>query len=305
MHKKQFSQAFGFYIIYPLLWSISWLPLWALYRISDFLFLLIAAFGYRRSVITSNLKRAYPGQDRRFIRNIRIRFYRHFCDMIVETIALMHISPKKIQRRVEFVNLDLIQKSIDNERDAVAVIGHYGNWEWVPTINMALPSNIIACSVYRPLKNNYFDRLMIRLRSPFNTINFPLKNTVKEIIKMKQTDQRFIIGLIADQSPSKFELQFWTSFLTQKTPIILGPEKLCKLANADLFFWQMEKIKRGRYRITVLPYPGDVKTDPEFSATKWHVKQLENQIYRQPEIWLWSHKRWKYQHLYDGQTYEI
>lgn len=305
MQKKQYTQALGFYLIYPLLWTISRLPLWVLYRLSDFLFVLVATIGYRRSVITSNLNRAYPGKDHRFIRSIRIRFYRHFCDMIVETIALMHINPKKIEQRIEFVNFEAIHQSIERGRDVVAVVGHFGNWEWVPAINMGLPPHVIACSVYRPLKNNHFDRLMIRLRSPFKTINFPLKNTVKEIVRMKRANQRFVLGLIADQSPSKYELQFWTSFLTQKTPIILGPEKMCKLADADLFFWKMEKVKRGRYRLTVVPYPGNVKTDPEFAATKWHVKQLEDQIYRQPEIWLWSHKRWKYQHLYDGQAYEI
>lgn len=302
MHKKSIKQAIGFYAIYPFLWTIGWLPLWFLYRLSDMFFILVAGFGYRRSIITSNLKRAFPGKSNQFIRKIRIKFYRHFCDLFVETIALMHGNPERILKRVEFVDLHLINEALERGRDVVVVVGHYGNWEWVPTINLKI--NAAGCSVYRPLKNPYFDRFMIQLRSLFNSTNFPLKSTVKEIVKMKQANRRFLLGLIADQSPSKYELQFWTTFLTQKTPIILGPEKLCKLADADLFFWQMDKTKRGKYRLTMIPYKGNIKTDAEFSATKWHVKQLEEQIYRKPELWLWSHKRWKYQHLYDGQTFE-
>lgn len=304
MSKNKFKQALGFYCIYPIIWSLSWLPLWVLYRLSDVFFLLVASVGYRRSVVTSNLKRAFPDKNNDFIRKVRIRFYRHFCDLFVETIALIQTNPQKILKRVEFKNLDLIHESLKNGHDVISVIGHYGNWEWVPTINLQLPNNIVGCSVYRPLKNTYFDRFMVNLRSPFKSINFPLKSTVKEIVKMKQTNQRFVLGLIADQSPSKYELQFWTTFLTQRTPIILGPEKLGKLTGADLYFWQMDKIKRGHYCLTVLKYPGNIKTDPEFAFTKWHVKQLEEQIYRNPEYWLWSHKRWKYQYLYDGQTFE-
>ncbi|WP_305047367.1 LpxL/LpxP family acyltransferase [Geofilum rubicundum] len=39
-------------------------------------------------------------------------------------------------------------------------------------------------------------------------------------------------------------------------------------------------------------------TAPEFAITEWQVRLLEQQIIEQPEYWLWSHKRWKYQHLY-------
>ncbi len=302
MQKKRISQALTFYAIYPLIWTISWLPLWCLYRFSDLFFILVAAVGYRREVITSNLKRAFPDKNKQFIRKTRIKFYRHFCDLFIETIALMHANPHKIQKRVELVNFHLINEALDNKKDIIGVVGHYGNWEWIPTINLVI--NASGCSVYRPLKDPYFDRFMIHLRSLFNSTNFPLKSTVKEIIKMKQSNQRFVLGLIADQSPSTFELQFWTTFLTQKTPVLLGPEKLCKLADTELFFFRMDKLRRGKYQLTAVPYPGNVKTDAEFTATKWHVKQLEDQIYRKPELWLWSHKRWKYQHLYNGQAFE-
>lgn len=302
MQKGHIKQALSFYAIYPLLWMIAWLPFWMLYRLSDFFFLFVAGFGYRSKVITSNLKRAYPDASDEFIRKTRIKFYRHFCDLFVETIVLMHIKPEKILKRVQIENFHLINDTLNKGRDLVTVVGHYGNWEWFPAINLKIDA--AGCSVYRPLKDPYFDRFMLKLRSLFNSTNFPLNSTVKEIIRMKRANRRFLLGLIADQSPASNELQFWTTFLTQKTPVILGPEKLCKMADADLFFFQMDKTSRGQYRVTVIPYPGNVKTDPEYAPTKWHVRQLEEQIYRKPELWLWSHKKWKYQHLYNGQTFE-
>jgi Kdo2-lipid IVA lauroyltransferase/acyltransferase len=303
MQKKQAKQAITFYALYPVFWVIAWLPFWALYRLSDLFFLFVAGFGYRRKIITDNLRRAYPGENDAFIRKIRIKFYRHFCDLFMETIVLLHINPKKILQRVELVDFHLVTEAFARGRDAVSVVGHYGNWEWFPSVNFLI-GEAAGCSVYRPLKDPYFDRFMLRLRSAFHTTNLPLNSTVKEIVKLKRANRRFLLGLVSDQSPSKYELQFWTTFLTQKTPVILGPEKLCKMADVDMFFFRMDKTSRGRYRVTVVPYPGNIKTDPEYTATKWHVKQLEDQIYRKPELWLWSHKRWKYQKYFKDQHFE-
>lgn len=296
MAKSTLSSAIGFYAGYPFLWLTGWLPLWLLYGVSDLFFLLVAATGYRRKVITGNLKKAFPEKSAAEIQKIRLRFYRHFCDIFVETLVLQHISPKKIQKRVKLVNPGLLQNMLDEGHDIVAVLGHYGNWEWIPVASLSL--DVVGLSVYRPLKNKYFDRFMLQLRGIFGSKNIPLNATAREIVKYKRSQQRFILGLISDQSPSKNELHYWTNFLNQNTPIILGPEKMAKLVKAKIVYWKMEKLKRGHYQITFLPYEGDVASAPEFAITEWQVRLLEQQIRQQPEYWLWSHKRWKYQHLY-------
>ncbi|MDR2928467.1 MAG: lysophospholipid acyltransferase family protein [Cytophagaceae bacterium] len=295
MNKKKLMQAIGFYSVYPLLWLLGWFPLWMLYRISDFLFLIVAAFGYRRKVITDNLHRAFPHKSNREICRIRVKFYRHLCDTMMETVCMSHINPKKIMRRIEFVNYALVNESTQSGKDVIVAVGHYGCWEWMSSI-----SNLFIAegySVYRPLKNVHFDKYMIRLRSIFKCRVFPMKNTVREIVKLKRENRRFVLGLIADQSPSVYELQYWTTFLTQDTPIITGPEKMARLVNADFYFWGMEKTGRGRYRMTVTPYPADIATAKEYDPTEWQVKMLEQEIINAPEYWLWSHRRWKYQHL--------
>lgn len=296
MAKSTISSAVGFYLGYPFLWLIGWLPLGLLYGVSDLFYLLVAAVGYRRKVITGNLQKSFPEKSAAEIQKIRLRFYRHFCDLFVETLILQHISPKKIQKRVKLVNLEVLQTMLDEGHDVVAVLGHYGNWEWIPVSSLSIDA--VGLSVYRPLKNVYFDRFMLQLRGLFGSRNIPLKATAREIVKYKRSQQRFVLGLISDQSPSKQELHYWTTFLNQNTPIILGPEKMAKLAKAKIVYWKMEKLKRGQYQITFIPYEGDVTTAPEFAITEWQVRLLEQQIVQQPEYWLWSHKRWKYQHLY-------
>lgn len=301
MSKKKVKEKIGYQLYFALLKPLSILPMPILYLISDVLFLIIGIAGYRRKVITSNLKRAFPQKTAREIRKIRIQFYRHFCDIFVETIALQSISTKTLKKRVKVINPEIIQNSIDQGKDVIAVLGHYCNWEWAPTASLYL-QNTQGAAVYRPLKNRAFDQFMLKLRDKFNSLNVPMKNIVRQVAQFKKENQSFVLGLISDQSPSKYEMNYWTHFLTQNTPIILGPEKMAKLAKADFVYWKMEKVKRGYYQITFIPYPGNVLTDKEFEATEWHVRQLEAQIIEKPQYWLWSHKRWKYQHLFDPNT---
>ncbi len=289
-------QAVGFYLVYPLLWVLSWLPMFVLYRLSDFLFLIILIVGYRKKIINDNLSRAFPDKSPKDLRKIRLRFYRHFCDLIVETIVIENIPLEEMKFRLRAVNPEIIEEYLNEGKDIIAVLGHYGNWEWVPSINLSF--QVAGISVYRPLKNPYFDRYMLRLRNRFGTINVEKKLTAREVIQHKRKNVRFVLGLICDQSPGKNELDYWTSFLGQNTPIILGPEKMARLTDAVVLFWDMEKIKRGQYQLSFIPFPGDVKTAEEFEITEWHVRMLERQIRKKPEYWLWSHRRWKHQHLY-------
>jgi KDO2-lipid IV(A) lauroyltransferase len=135
---------------------------------------------------------------------------------------------------------------------------------------------------------------MLKLRGKWGTKNFTMSDTIREIIKLKRKNTRFIIGLIADQSPRKKTLNYWTKFLNQNTAIILGPEKIAKSTKSPVVYLDMQRVKRGYYEVTVLPVVEDPVNTKEFEITEKHLRLLEGAIIKKPENWLWSHKRWKY-----------
>ena len=50
-----------FYLTYPLIWLISRLPMFILYLISDFFYVLLYyVFGYRKEVVLKNISYAFP-----------------------------------------------------------------------------------------------------------------------------------------------------------------------------------------------------------------------------------------------------
>ncbi len=124
--------AIGYYIFYGINWVLSFLPLWILYLISDFIYLLLFYFpSYRRKVVETNLKNSFPEKTPAEIRLIEKKFYKHLADLFIETFKLTpHVA--KMSRISDFTysNLGIIDKLRDEKRDIIAVLGHYNNWEW-------------------------------------------------------------------------------------------------------------------------------------------------------------------------------
>ena len=103
-------QLLAYILIYPILWLVSILPFRLLYTVSDLLYLLMYnIFGYRKQTVIENIKLVFPKKSDLEVKRITKKFYKHFCDMILESIKSMHISRKSMQERFTFKNIDLIK----------------------------------------------------------------------------------------------------------------------------------------------------------------------------------------------------
>ena len=78
------------------------LPMWALYILSDILYVLVyKVVRYRVKVVRQNMKASFPDKSDTELRRLEREFYHHFADYVVETIKLAHISLEELQRRKE------------------------------------------------------------------------------------------------------------------------------------------------------------------------------------------------------------
>lgn len=270
----------------------SLLPFWVLYGISDFFYVIVRLIGYRKDVIEENLSYSFPEKSKEEIVEIRNKFYRHFSDLFVETIKLQTMSVRSINKRIEFVNIECLDKIHDEGRDVQLVTGHYGTWEWPSVANSYMKSQF--CAIYKPLHNKAFDKYFVELRSKKGTLNFSMKNVFKDIINLKRNNTRYVLGVIADQTPGKPEIQYVTAFLNQNTPAHLGLEKMAKKLNDPVVFMKVEKIKRGYYKVIFTPIISNPQDTEKYEITNTAMKYIEDMIVEKPEYYLWSHKRWKH-----------
>ncbi len=100
--------------------------------------------------------------------------------------------------------------------------------------------------------------------------------------------------LVGDQTAVMHEVNYFTSFLNQPTAVFLGIEKISKAVDAVVVFYDMKRVKRGYYTYTLVPLTENAKQTAEYEITDAHVHYLEEMIRREPQYWLWSHRRWKF-----------
>ena len=120
-----------------LLRVLSYLPLWLLYIISDFLYIFIYYLvRYRRKIVYLNLGNSFPDKSKKEISNIARQFYKNLCDFMVETLKLITINEKSL---LEIIHIDngartLIEDCYNNSRQMIILSGHCFNWEVVSVL---------------------------------------------------------------------------------------------------------------------------------------------------------------------------
>jgi KDO2-lipid IV(A) lauroyltransferase len=65
--------------------------------------------------------------------------------------------------------------------------------------------------------------------------------------------------------------------------------------NYPVVFCDVKVISRGYYTVEFVPLINNPKECKEYEITEAHVKYLEKMIRKEPQYWIWSHKRWKVQ----------
>lgn len=284
------------------------LPLRALYVVADVIFFILYHLArYRRRTVDDNLAKCFPGLSAAERTEIARRFYRNFADNAVETIKLLHISDEEMLSRMEFVGVDDIEALLRDGRSVIAYFSHCFNWEWAPSFTLrchpfrghetaggqeSVP-RVEFCQIYRPLRNRWFDRLMLEIRSRFRSVSIPKQTTLRALISYRNEGVLSVTGFMSDQKPSHGDPTYVTTFLNRPTAMITGTETLGRRLGMAAVYWDMEKPSRGHYRITVRLIAPDMKATAPMEVTEKYTRMLEATIRRDPSLWLWSHKRWK------------
>ena len=269
---------------------ISKVPYKVLYILSEvLLFVVYRIFRYRIDTVQKNLKNSFPKYSLIDLKKIEKKFYRNFCDVLLENLLLYTISEKELKKRMKLLNPEIFDALYNKNKGAILIGAHYNNWEWM-ALSLGVYAKQDVFSVYKPLNNKTINTLMLKARERFGANIVPMASFAKKVLENK--DRATINLMLTDQSPHKSKVDFYCTFLNQDTPVYLGPEKLINAANLELLFVEVHRVKRGFYEMKIVTLK-DKSIEEKESKTLSHVNHLEKIINDQPENWLWSHKRWK------------
>ena len=286
-------QLFFYILYYPLLLIVSYLPFRLLYILSDFLFFIMYyVIGYRKKVVSYNLKLALPHltDDERKI--IERKSFQHLCDMFLETMKTMSITPKQIEKRFVFKNIE-VYHDLEKEGKSIALMcAHYASYEWVVSLNKKI--NFKGYAIYKKISNKYFDKLIRDIRSKFKAYLIHTRESISIIEENSLNNELCLYGFASDQSPLIKPHTYWSKFLNIEVPIHTGAELLAKRFDMNVLYLKVEKVKRGHYEAYFEVLSNDARSIPDYQITDVFMKKVEEQIYAAPEFYMWTHRRFKH-----------
>lgn len=282
------------YIAFYLLMALAWLPLGVLYLLGDLLWPVVYhVVRYRRRVVETNLRNAFPEKSERERRRIARAYYRHMVDLLMEALYNLRTTPPQIKRHYRIVNREVVDRHYEQGRSVVLLSAHYNNWEYmVAGINMLLLHHGVG--VGKPLEDKKIGALITRRRSRYGDEIVDQSNVRQVMDYYHKHHVPCAYMMLCDQSPNSKKRCWWTTFLHQDTGVIFGAEHFAKKYDMPVFYYDVKKVKRGYYEVTLRLITETPCETEKGEITEKYVSLLEETITRKPEFWLWSHRRWKH-----------
>ena len=281
-----------YYVVYGFLWLISLLPLRILYVLSDGIYgLVFYVFKYRKDVVMNNLSIAFPEKTEKERRQIAKKFYHNLIDMFMETIKMLSVSDKVLEKRFAG-NWDLVNAIHPTGKSVQFHVGHNFNWEWG---NMVLTKNTVfkLLAVYMPFTNKIIERLFYKLRTRNGAIFLRATHMKEDFFPHSNT--QYVLGLVADQNPGHPGNAWWFNFFGRPTPFLKGPAKAAIANDTAVVFAFVHKPRRGYYEAVFSLAVENAGAFTEQELTQKFVSYMEEVIKQYPDMWLWSHRRWKWE----------
>ncbi len=278
--------------IYGLLYLLSLLPLPVLFILSDLAYVILYYLaGYRKKVVFSNLALAFPNKTEAERRQIAKRFYRNFTDNFMETVKLLSADTAYLNKHFTG-DYSVFEKVYRQGKKSQVHLGHIFNWEMANnTVAANIPQKLLT--LYMPIEAKTFDRLFLKLRTRTGAVMLPATSIRSALLPWRNT--LYSLVLVADQSPAVPGNAYWVPFFGRPTPFLKAPENGARVGNVPVIFSYFVKQKRGHYRVFFDLVEESPALLPKGELTKRFAQYLEEFISRYPDMWLWSHRRWKWE----------
>ncbi len=246
---------------------------------------------YRKKVVYTNLKNAFPQKTPNELNNIARTYYRYLGQMMIENLYLRVATPKNLPYKINVKNPELLNQYYQQQRSGILMFGHNGNWEYSGALVVHTP--YLLAPVYKRLSNKTFDAFYYNMRHQYGVEPIEMRDVVRRFTPLTKK-QPTLLFMLADQSPMKHEIHHWVPFLNQPTGVYLGSEKLAKKMNLVVFYCEITLQKKGIYQFEFKLITDNAPATPDFYITNTFFAMLESSIHKQPAYWLWSHRRWKH-----------
>jgi KDO2-lipid IV(A) lauroyltransferase len=259
--------------------------------LADVIFLvLLRLWPYRRNVILINLARCFPNLTEKEVKQMVTGYFRHLADLIVAPFMISNLRRSELDRLISYENLALIKQLLAENKSIVLMASHYGNWEYLLSLPLQTDCQVLAA--YSPVSNRFVDDWLCKMRGRFGVKLIPKSEWYRQTLGWcSRTPAIFVT--IADQRPPASG-KYYLDFMNRKTFIQSGAARIAMNRNAAVVYLDPIREERNTYRFRFSLITSEARQLGEAGIMEQYYKALETTIKRQPELWLWSHNRWKF-----------
>ena len=269
----------------------SRLPWAVLYAFSAFLyFLAYYIVHHRQHVIREQLEKVFPDATVAQRESIHKQYLRNFCEVLVEVLKSVSMSKASMCARMRITNVELARQYLDAGRSVMFVTSHLCNWEWLlhgVTLQLGYPVD----AAYKPLHDQWAERLMLNVRSRFGARLVPAKELLADFFRRRGVIRA--VAMNADQAPVSTDQRYWTKFLGQYTAFYIGAEQIARATRLPMMYARTQRVRRGYYTVELIPLWDGLEATTPNELTERYARACEVDVLKSPADWLWSYRRWR------------
>lgn len=246
----------------------------------------------RRAVVRTNLEIAFgDAYDSAGREELTDRIFDNIGRTMAETARLPRLSKETILSLVTAEGTDSFREVREYGRGAILAGSHFGNWELMGAYVNALgyPVDFLVRGQHNP----YFDRYLTKLRAGSGVRVIHSERGMKDIIRALHDNRQ--VAIIADQHGGSGGVI--TTFFGRAVSVPRAPAALAVKFGAPILtgYWVRNPDDTHHCRFDPPLYP-DPQADPETETvrlTRVYTERIERSIRLRPELWLWTHRRFK------------
>ncbi|HKO55044.1 MAG TPA: lysophospholipid acyltransferase family protein [Thermoanaerobaculia bacterium] len=235
-----------------------------------------------------HIRLAFPEWSEAQRRDTIKKMFRHLGQSLMEILWLPRLDDAARARLTQWEGLERLQPYLDAGRGVVIFTAHVGNWEWLANAFGALgaPTSVLQRERSDPRLNRFITE--VRARVGVQTID---RGSNASALQMLKAIKRGALAFVIDQNIRTDSVKVPFFGRPALTPI--GPAKLAVRAEAVVVTILIERRPDGTHLAHVSEPIETRRDDDPVALTARATREIEEQIRRVPEQWVWMHRRWR------------
>lgn len=247
-----------------------------------------------RKVAFQNLNIAFGREkSKREFRAIAKRSFENLGMMAMEFFRIPTLDIERFQKKVKIEGLERALRVLDENRGALLLLGHFGNWELMAFMSKVIRRPIMV--IAKPIKRNpWLYQWILKSREKIGLIVIPPRHATQKVLQALSENQ--IVGVLFDQR-GKRSHGVWADFFGRKVPTTPGLAVMALRSGAPVIPVFMIREGWERHHLFIkepleLIRTGDFRKDVE-ANTQLFNRTIESMVRQYPDQWLWIHRRWE------------